>query len=47
MHENNIKNFVFASSCSVYGAGGVAPKNEKDDVNPLTAYAKSNNLKMH
>jgi len=39
--ENNIDSFVFASSCSVYGAGGDAPKNEFDEVNPLTAYAKS------
>jgi len=33
--------FVFASSCSVYGAGGHAAKNEEDEVNPLTAYARS------
>lgn len=36
-----IKNFVFASSCSVYGAGGVKPKKENDKLEPLTAYAKS------
>lgn len=35
------KSFVFASSCSVYGAGGDAPKNENDTLNPLTAYAHS------
>jgi nucleoside-diphosphate-sugar epimerase len=36
-----VKNFVFASSCSVYGAAGNVPKNEKSDLNPQTAYAKS------
>lgn len=36
-----VKNFVFASSCSVYGAADDAPRNEKSEVNPLTAYAKS------
>ncbi len=35
------KHFVFASSCSVYGAGGEGAKTEKSEVNPLTAYAKS------
>jgi len=33
--------FVFASSCSVYGAGGEGAKTEESAVNPLTAYAKS------
>ena len=36
-----VRNFVFASSCSVYGAGGDVAKNEDDATNPLTAYAKS------
>lgn len=36
-----VKKFVFASSCSVYGAGGDKAKEESDDVNPLTDYAKS------
>lgn len=36
-----VKRFVFASSCSVYGAGGDTPKNEQSEVNPLTAYARS------
>lgn len=36
-----VKNFVFASSCSVYGAGGDRAKKESDDLNPLTAYARS------
>ena len=33
--------FVFASSCSVYGAAGAAPRNESSPLNPLTAYAVS------
>jgi nucleoside-diphosphate-sugar epimerase len=36
-----VKSFVFASSCSVYGAGGEGAKTEASEVNPLTAYAKS------
>lgn len=36
-----VKKFIFASSCSVYGAGGNKAKDESDDVNPLTDYAKS------
>jgi nucleoside-diphosphate-sugar epimerase len=36
-----VKNFVFASSCSVYGAAGDEAKNENSDLNPQTAYAKS------
>lgn len=37
-----VKTFVFASSCSVYGAAGEArPRTEDDPVNPLTAYAIS------
>jgi len=36
-----LKNFVFASSCSVYGQGEGAVKKEGDALNPLTAYAKS------
>jgi nucleoside-diphosphate-sugar epimerase len=36
-----VKNFVFASSCSVYGAAGVEAKHENSDLNPQTAYAKS------
>ncbi len=35
------KTFVFASSCSIYGAAGDAPKTEQSEVNPLTAYARS------
>ena len=36
-----VSNYVFASSCSVYGASTGQPKKEDDELNPLTAYAKS------
>ena len=36
-----VKNYVFASSCSVYGAADDKPRKEDDVLNPLTAYAKS------
>ncbi len=36
-----VKSFVFASSCSVYGAGGAAAKDETAPLEPLTDYAKS------
>lgn len=36
-----VKNFVFASSCSVYGFAGEDARTENDKLNPLTAYAKS------
>ena len=39
--RNNVKNFVYASSCSVYGAASKYPKKEDDELNPLTAYARS------
>ncbi len=39
--KNDCKAFVFASSCSVYGQGSDKPRTELDNVNPLTAYAKS------
>lgn len=39
--KQGVKNYVFASSCSVYGAAEDAPRNESSQVNPLTAYAKS------
>ena len=35
------KTIVFASSCSMYGAGGSQSKSEHDSINPLTAYARS------
>lgn len=40
--QAGVKNFVFASSCSMYGkADDDVPKTEIDITNPLTAYAKS------
>lgn len=36
-----VKNFVFASSCSVYGSAEEAPRTETSELAPLTAYAKS------
>jgi len=36
-----VKNFVFASSCSVYGVAQGPPRKETDPLNPVTAYAKS------
>lgn len=36
-----VSNFVYASSCSVYGTASQNPKKESDEVNPLTPYAKS------
>ena len=39
--DAGVANFVFASSCSVYGAADGAPRSERHDVNPLTAYARS------
>jgi nucleoside-diphosphate-sugar epimerase len=35
------KSFVFASSCSIYGAADDGPRTEESAVNPLTAYARS------
>ena len=39
--KSDIENFVFASSCSVYGTNSSNPRTEKSDLNPLTSYAKS------
>lgn len=36
-----VKRFVFASSCSVYGAAAEGARTELDPVDPLTAYARS------
>ncbi len=36
-----VKSFVFASSCSIYGAAQGGPRKESDALNPLTAYARS------
>lgn len=35
------RSFVYASSCSIYGAGGDEMKDEQSGINPLTAYARS------
>nr|WP_298414800.1 SDR family oxidoreductase [uncultured Halomonas sp.] len=39
--QAGVQNFVFASSCSVYGIASGAPRNEGDPVSPVTDYAKS------
>ncbi|MEZ5779736.1 MAG: SDR family oxidoreductase [Paracoccaceae bacterium] len=39
--EAGVARFVFASSCSMYGAGSDALRTETDTLNPLTAYARS------
>jgi nucleoside-diphosphate-sugar epimerase len=36
-----VRNYIFASSCSVYGAAGDEARTENSELNPLTAYAKS------
>ena len=36
-----VKAFVFASSCSMYGAADDSARTEESPLNPLTAYAKS------
>jgi len=39
--DAGVSRFVFASSCSMYGAGSDVPRKENDALNPLTAYARS------
>jgi nucleoside-diphosphate-sugar epimerase len=39
--EAGVRAFVFASSCSIYGFAEGGPRRETDEVNPLTAYARS------
>lgn len=39
--DAGVSRFVFASSCSMYGAAEGTPKRETDHLNPLTAYARS------
>lgn len=39
--EAGVTRFLFASSCSLYGAAGDAPVNESSEFNPLTPYGKS------
>ena len=39
--QAGVQKFIFASSCSMYGAAGDNAKTENDPTDPLTAYAKS------
>jgi nucleoside-diphosphate-sugar epimerase len=39
--DAGVKRYIFASSCSMYGAAGDRPRREADPLNPLTAYARS------
>jgi nucleoside-diphosphate-sugar epimerase len=39
--ERGVRRFVFASSCSMYGVADGGPRTERDELNPLTAYARS------
>ncbi|MEZ4826873.1 MAG: NAD-dependent epimerase/dehydratase family protein [Bacteroidia bacterium] len=39
--KHGVKKFIFASSCSVYGAASDGARTEESELNPLTAYAKS------
>ena len=39
--QAGVKNFVFASSCSMYGQSDGGARRETDQLNPLTAYARS------
>ncbi len=39
--EAGVPRFLFASSCSIYGAGAKRSMDETDPVNPLTVYARS------
>ena len=39
--QHGVGRFVFASSCSIYGAAEGHAKRETDSLNPLTAYARS------
>src|SRR5262245_61600969 len=39
--DAGVGRFVFASSCSNYGAAGDTPVNEESELNPVTAYGES------
>lgn len=39
--QAGVRTYVYASSCSIYGAGSDKPVTETSSLNPLTAYAKS------
>lgn len=45
--RQGVRRFVFASSCSLYGAGGDDAKTEASALNPLTAYARSKAASEH
>lgn len=42
--EKGVRSFVFASSCSLYGAADDSARTEQSALNPLTAYARSKAL---
>lgn len=39
--ENSIDNFVFSSTCSIYGNDAAVPINENEKPNPINPYAKT------
>jgi nucleoside-diphosphate-sugar epimerase len=39
--NGGVRNFIYASSCSMYGSSDDGPRTEASALNPLTAYAKS------
>ena len=41
---HGVKNFIFASSCSIYGFNESGEVDEESNINPLTPYAKSKRL---
>jgi nucleoside-diphosphate-sugar epimerase len=42
--QAGVKRFVFASSCSLYGAASDDARDEDDPLNPLTTYARSKQM---
>ena len=44
LFKQNIKNFVFSSSSSVYGDQEIVPINESASLNPLTSYGRSKQM---
>jgi nucleoside-diphosphate-sugar epimerase len=42
--EKGVRSFIFASSCSLYGAADDSARTEQSALNPLTAYARSKAL---
>ena len=40
-HESNVKQFIYASSCSIYGDTDILPITESHSPNPLSPYATS------